>query len=132
MTARITLMFERDRKAILKLSQTHPLVRLLLRLGWLHEACHYLAARLVGLKVNRVNQAEMYVEAGAVGQLLATLLAPAAVGMLVLALGLSGLVSGPPTQANYSIFGLVVSLSMSWLMGCWLDLRDAGGILKRK
>ena len=118
-----------EREKIVRLGQTNRLVRLILTLGWLHEACHILAAKLVGLKVYSVSQIEIYVDdTGSPGQMLVVLLAPAFVGIVGLALGIVGLAF---TQSD-SLSVLVVSMSISWLMACWLDLFDAWKILQKK
>jgi len=112
---------EPDRETINRWSRQNRLVRLLLQLGWIHEACHYVAARLVGLKVTHISNLQIDIEDGTVAQELVTILAPTAVGMTALGLGLYGIVF---SKADV-LFGLVLSLSLSWLITCEQDIKDA-------
>lgn len=127
MIAWIIRSFEPDRETIVRLSRQNRLVRLLLQLGWIHEACHYLAAKLVGLKVTHISNLQIDVDDGTVAQELVTMLAPTAVGMMALGIGLYGFVI---TKADV-LFVLVLSLSLSWLIACEQDIKDALNIRKK-
>jgi len=115
---------ERDTKRIIKLSKTNRFVWLLLQLAWLHEGCHYIAARLTGAKVSKITVTQTDVEIETVSQALLIPLAPILPGLVIFIPSFILSVISPVTSPWFFVYSIVLCLSAIWLTACLRDFQQ--------
>ncbi|MBN2386374.1 MAG: hypothetical protein JXB85_05090 [Anaerolineales bacterium] len=122
--------FEKDVQRTSRFFEAHPRLCFLLKLGYLHEIFHYLAARLVGIKVLDFTCQHVIVDESCPNWKLQVIgLAPAAVGVVGIAAALVLAFCSGPRWVN-TVGDLLVGLAGGWLVACWYDLRSAWALLK--
>ena len=123
-------IYERFTKPMEKLARKNQIVWLLLQLGWLHEGCHYLAARLIGVKVYRVTNTMVKVKTGSFWQMMLVGLAPAIPGLLVFIPTFYIYVTGEMSVGREIFYYLIINLSGMWVAACLADFAQVGELIR--
>lgn len=86
-----------------------------------HELCHYITARLLGLKV-RFAWDRVYISAAVDWRLYVVTLAPAMAGLVVWA----GVMSFAIQKSSLLLIAIVSGWLFFWLLHCWRDFYCVG------